>query len=72
MHIVDKIQEPDLKIIRALYNDWKETNKGNLSFDADSCSLQSVVKGAGLPETKSNLIWRVYRALLLSNLTGTE
>ena len=52
MHIVDKIQEPDLKIIRALYNDWKETNKGNLSFDADSCSLQSVVKGAGLPENE--------------------
>lgn len=50
MKIVDKIQEPDLKIIGVLYNNWKETNKGDLSFDADSCSLQSVVNGAGLPE----------------------
>ncbi len=52
MHIVDQIQEPDLKIIRTLYNNWKETGKGGLSFDADSCSLQSVVKGADLPESE--------------------
>ena len=57
MNITDKIQEPDLKIIRTLYSNWKETNKGDLSFDADSCSLQSVVNGAGLPEkeVKSHL-----------------
>lgn len=52
MNIVDKIREPDLKIIRALYNNWKETSKGDLSFDTDSCSLQSVVNGAGLPENE--------------------
>ncbi len=52
MKIVDKIQEPDLKIIRTLYINWKESDKGNLSFDADSCSLQSVVNGAGLPENE--------------------
>ncbi len=52
MNIVDKIQEPDLKIIRTLYNNWKETSKGDLSFDADSCSLQSVVNGSGLSENE--------------------
>ena len=52
MNIVDKIQEPDLKIIRTLYNNWKEANEGNLSFDADICSLQFVVNGAGLPENE--------------------
>lgn len=52
MKIVDKIQEPDLKIIRTLYNNWKETNKGDLSFDTDSYSLQSVLNGTGLPENE--------------------
>ena len=53
MKVIDKIQEPDLKIIRALYNDWKGANQGTLNFDADSCSLQSVVNAAGLPENEA-------------------
>lgn len=53
MNIVDRIQEPDLKVIRALYNNWKETNKGDLSFDTDICSLQSVVNGSGLSENEA-------------------
>lgn len=52
MNIIDKIKEPDLKIIGALYNNWKESNKGDLNFDADSCSLQSVVSAAGLTENE--------------------
>mgnify|MGYP000879554239 CR=1 FL=1 len=53
MKITDKIQEQDLKIIRALYNDWKAANNGNLNFDADSCSLQSVISASGLPENEA-------------------
>ncbi len=53
MNIVDRIQEPDLKVIQALYNNWKETKKGDLSFDTDSCSLQSVVNGSGLSENEA-------------------
>jgi len=50
MKVIDKIQQKDLKIIRALYNDWKKTNSGNVSFDAESCSLQHVISASGLSE----------------------
>jgi hypothetical protein len=53
MKVTDKIQEQDLKIIRALYDDWKAASNGNLSFDAESCSLQTVISASGLPENEA-------------------
>lgn len=50
MKVIDKIQQKDLKIIRALYIDWKKANNGNVSFDAESCSLQHVISASGLSE----------------------
>jgi hypothetical protein len=57
MKVIDKIQQPDLKLIRVLYNGWKEENRSALDFEAESCSLQSVVSAAGLPlsEAKAHL-----------------
>jgi hypothetical protein len=48
---MDKLQEPDLKIIKALYDNWKTTNKNELSFNAPSCSLQNVLKQAGISDS---------------------
>ncbi len=53
MKVIDKIQEQDIKLIRALYNEWKAANNGNLSFDAESMSLQSVINASGLPENEA-------------------
>jgi len=53
MKVIDKIQQQDLKIIRALYNDWKAANSGNLNFEAESCSLQSVISASGLSENEA-------------------
>jgi len=53
MKVTDKIQDQDLRLIRALYNDWKEANNGKVSFDADSCSLQSVISASGLPANEA-------------------
>ena len=53
MKVTDKIQEQDIKIIRALYNEWKKTNSGNVSFDAESCSLQHVISASGLSENEA-------------------
>ncbi len=48
MRIADKIQDAELKIIRELYNAWKNKNRDTVNFDADSCGLQSVLSRAGL------------------------
>lgn len=53
MKVTDKIQEQDLKIIRALYNEWKEANKATANFDAESLSLQSVLSASGLSENEA-------------------
>ena len=53
MKVTDKIQEKDIKLIGALYNDWKAANNGKVSFDAESCSLQSVISASGLPENEA-------------------
>jgi len=53
MKVIDRIQQKDLKIIRALYNEWKKANSGSLSFDADCCSLQSVISASGLSENEA-------------------
>lgn len=48
MRIADKIQDVELKIIRELYNAWKNKNQNEVNFDADPCGLQSVLSRAGL------------------------
>jgi len=53
MKVTDKIQQKDLKIIRALYNEWKKSNSGTANFNADSCSLQSVISASGLSENEA-------------------
>ena len=53
MKVIDKIQEPDIKIIRDLYNNWKQANQDSLNFEAETCSQQSVVNAAGLPEKET-------------------
>ena len=47
MKIVDAIQDQDLRILKALFDKWKETHKGRLSFDAefaDDNTIQYVTK----------------------------
>lgn len=50
MKIVDKIQDPDIKIIKALYDKWKKTSDGNLTYEAESYDLQSIVNDTGMAE----------------------
>ncbi len=50
MKIVDKIQQPDLQIIKALYDKWKQTNKDRITFDAQSYNLQSFLSEIGMSQ----------------------
>jgi hypothetical protein len=43
MRTTDRLQEPDIRIVRALYDDWKRSKNGQLSFDAESRDIQDVL-----------------------------
>jgi hypothetical protein len=48
MKIIDAIQEKDIKILRVLYNKWKETHQGRLSYDAEAYDAVSIYQATGL------------------------
>ncbi len=53
MKIADKLQEPDLKIVKVLYDNWKSANKDQLTFNAENLSLQDVLSGVGMSKAQA-------------------
>ncbi len=48
MKVIDAIQDKDIKILKVLFNKWKETHQGRLSFDAEQYDGVSIYQAAGL------------------------
>jgi len=48
MKTVDRIQDKDLKILRVLFDKWKQTHQGRLSFDAESYDAVDIYKAVGI------------------------
>jgi hypothetical protein len=48
MKIIDAIQEKDLKILKVLFDKWKETHQGRLSFDAQAYDAVSIYQAIGI------------------------
>ena len=48
MRIADKLKEPELKIIKALYDKWKAANTEQVTFRADNASIQQTISGLGM------------------------
>lgn len=52
MKLVDKIQDIDAKIIKVLYDEWKKTSDGNLTYESESYNLQTLLKDTGMTENQ--------------------
>ena len=50
MKIIDAIQEKDLIILKVLFDKWKETHQGKLSFDAESYEESSIQYISKIPK----------------------
>ena len=48
MRIADKLQQTELKIIRALYDKWKTQNTDHVTFQAQSSSLAQTLSDLGM------------------------
>jgi hypothetical protein len=53
MKTVDRLQEPDMRIVKALYDDWKKDKKGELSFDAESRSISDLLAETGMNKNQA-------------------
>ena len=54
MRIADKLQEPELKIIKALYEKWKAANTEHVTFQADSINLDEALSGLGISKDEAS------------------
>lgn len=52
MRIADKLQEPELKIIKALYDKWKTQNTDHVTFEAQNSSLKQILSDIGMSVTQ--------------------
>jgi hypothetical protein len=48
MKTIDAIQDKDLKILKVLFNKWKQTHQGRLSFDAQAYDAVSIYQAVGI------------------------
>ena len=48
MRIADKLQETELKIIKALYDKWKAQNTDHVTFQAPNNSLRQMLSDIGM------------------------
>ncbi len=48
MRIADKLQETELKIIKALYDQWKIQNTDHITFQAQNSSLKQMLSDIGI------------------------
>ena len=48
MKVIDAIQDKDLKILKVLFDKWKQTHQGALSVDAQAYDAVSIYQAAGL------------------------
>ncbi len=53
MKIADKLQETELRIIKALYDEWKATNTENVSFQAESMELKQILSDIGMSQNQA-------------------
>lgn len=53
MRTTDRLQEPDIRIVRELYDDWKRSKNGQLSFDAESRNIQDVLANIGMTKNQA-------------------
>lgn len=48
MKTVDRIQDKDLKILKVLFDKWKQTHQGRLSYDAESHDAVDIYNAVGI------------------------
>ena len=48
MRIADKLQETELRIIKALYDKWKAQNTDHVTFQAQNVSLNQMLGDIGM------------------------
>lgn len=53
MRTVDRLHESDLKIIKVLYDNWKQDKGGELKFDAQSCDINMILNEAGMTKPQA-------------------
>lgn len=53
MKTTDRLKEPDIKIVKALYDEWKRNKHGQLSFDAESRAIRDVLTETGMTKDQA-------------------
>ncbi len=53
MKTTDRLKEQDIKIVKALYDEWKRSKGGELKFDAESRVIEDVLAETGMTKNQA-------------------